>query len=69
MLVPLFAVAAALVACPDCPTAREARHMFLHLDLLRDAAYAALPFVVTLAIAALIVRSVSPRGGTHGDDR
>lgn len=65
----MCAAVAAGLACPDCPTAREARHMVLHLDLLLNVAYAALPFAVTLALAFLIVRSISHPGATHGDDR
>jgi hypothetical protein len=59
-------IALCLLACPDCPTARDARGMFWQLDLLRNAAFAVLPFIVTLAIAALIVRAVSTKGSGDG---
>ncbi len=49
---------ALLLACPDCPPARAARHLFLHVDLLRNAAYAALPFFVLVVLVVLIVRSL-----------
>jgi hypothetical protein len=60
---------AVIALCPDCPPAREARGMFLHLDLLLNAAFAALPFAVMLLIAAMIVRAVSPKGSSDADGR
>lgn len=58
------------LACPDCPPARAARAMFIDLDLARNVVVALAPFIVTLALVALIVRTVSARshrGPTDAD--
>jgi hypothetical protein len=47
--------------CPDCLPAREARELLLEHEPLRTALLALLPFVITLAIAALVVRLI----GSH----
>jgi len=60
-----------LFACPDCPPAREARHLFLHLDLIRNALFALAPFVVAIGLVILVVRSLSTRGtrSAHVDEQ
>jgi hypothetical protein len=45
-----------MVACPDCPAAREARAMFLDVDLLFNLAAVVLPFAVCVVIVLLLMR-------------
>jgi hypothetical protein len=45
-----------MVACPDCPAAREARAMFLDVDLLFNLAAVVLPFAVCAVIVLLLMR-------------
>lgn len=45
-----------MVACPDCPAARDARAMFLDVDLLFNLVVALLPFAVWIAVALIVVQ-------------
>ena len=45
-----------MVACPDCPGVREARAMFLGVDLLYNLAAVVLPFAVCIVVVLLSMR-------------
>ncbi len=49
-----------MAACPDRPAARDARAMFVEVDLLFNVMVTLLPFALSIAIA-LICRAASPR--------
>jgi uncharacterized membrane protein len=53
-----------LVACPQCPPAREARAMFLDLDVVSNLLIALLPFAVCLAAVFAILRFSEIRRGS-----
>lgn len=55
-----------MVACPDCPAARDARAMFLEVDLLFNLVVTVLVFAVCIA-AALSVVQLARRAAGRGD--
>jgi hypothetical protein len=50
-----------MVACPNCPAARDARAMFLEVDLLFNLVVMMLPFMVCIAAALIVVQLVMAR--------
>jgi hypothetical protein len=50
-----------MVACPDCPAARDARAMFLEVDLLFNLVVTVLPFAVCIAVALIVLQLGAPR--------
>lgn len=59
----------AMMACPDCPTARDARAMFVEVDLGFNAVVAVLPFAVCIAAVLIILQLAAPRSGASGAAR
>jgi hypothetical protein len=50
-----------LLACPDCPTARDARALALGDGFIAHLLIAAAPFVLTLGLIVLIVRALQEK--------
>jgi len=58
-----------LAICPDCPTARDARAMFLELGPWRELLIALAPFAVCTAIVLATAQLLAARrGGSRAGD-
>lgn len=58
-----------MIACPDCPTARDARTMLVEVDPLFNGMVAVLPFAVCIAVVLIVLQLAAARSGVPGVQR